>query len=329
MACQSDYPESPPYILTFASVTVCSLWWALVQQAFPESSRPSPQFFNIRSEHMVLLRDEPKFHSVHNKWFYTSQDSPTCPPTLIPVQSTSGGSVAPSQHAVEEKPATSALDRLTETLGKLASIVETNVEQIQALSMAQSAGLQHMQEINESNSTQIKAIADSQLRLQSLVDQNASHYIALSNTTFQSNEQTRKSQEQTTKSQEQTRKGQEQTRDILKTTVSQLQTLSKNQVQLSQTCEGMMRSVESLSNSVSQMNTNSTMSDTASLHSAVSAASLNALAHRISPGPRKLNRSIKGVWYEYDDASALGLTSRKRVDSMATPPKSPVIFKNV
>ncbi|CAN9443743.1 unnamed protein product [Alternaria alternata] len=328
-ALRSDYPASPPYILTFASAAVCSQWWNLVQQEYTSSSRPSPQYFVVRSEDMELIMEDPKFSDIHNKWFYTCQDSPTCPPIVLPLQHANGvPAVAPPQPA-EEKMSTSALDSLTESLTRLAHVVESNAEQVHALSVAQSTGLQAMQEINESNSIQIKAISESQIKLQALVDQNASHYIALSNTSFQSHEQSRLAQEQTRKSQEQTRKSQEQTKDILKTTVSQLQTLSKNQVELSQTCQGMMRSIETLGDSVTQFTSN-VISDTASNQS-LSTTSFNALATRISPPPRKLNRRVKGVWYEYDNVGSPDGTPRKRIDSVSvdTPPKSPVIFKHV
>ena len=278
---------------------------------------------------MELMRDDTKFFDLRNKWFYTSQDSPTCPPIVIPLQNVNGSPVVAPLQPIEEKPTATVLNNLTENLERLASVVEKNVEQIQALTVAQSAGLQHMQHINESNSIQIKAIADSQIKLQALVDQNASHYIALSNKSFLSQEQSRQAHEQMRQSQEQTWKSQDQTKDVLKSTVSQLQTLSKNQVQMSQTCEGMMRSVESLSNSVSQMTANAALSDTASTQSTTSAASFNTIANRISPGPRKLNRRIKGVWYEYDSITTPNGSPRKRFDSVDTPPKTPIVFKKI
>ncbi|KAF1941088.1 hypothetical protein EJ02DRAFT_348638 [Clathrospora elynae] len=326
-ALRSDYASSPPYILTFASAAVCSQWWDLVQHEYKMSSRPSLQFFVVRSEDMELIQDDPAFFHLRNKWFYTSQDSPMSPPIVIPLQSANGVPAVPAPPLAEKKASTSAIDSLAGSLTRLAGVVESNAEQVHALSVAQSAGLQRMQEINESNSTQINAIADSQMKLQALVDQNASHYIALSNQSFASQEQSRQSQDQTRKSQEQTRKSNEQTRDILKTTVFQLQTLSTNQIQLSKTCEDMMRSIESLGNSVSQMNS-SLMSDTASNTSGMSAASFSALASRISPAPRKLNRRIKGVWYEYDNTATPSGTPRRRVDSVDTPPKSSIVFKN-
>ncbi|KAF2845299.1 hypothetical protein T440DRAFT_278160 [Plenodomus tracheiphilus IPT5] len=328
-ALRSDVPNFPPYILTFASITVCSRWWAFVKHEYPESARPSLQFFVVRSDHLETIRDDSKFYEIHNRWFYTAQASTASSPTMIPVQTSKSASAATSQQATGDNTTMAAMERLTEKLDRLAGIVEKNVEQIHALSVAQSAGLQHMQEINESNSSQIKAIGDAQLKLQALVDQNASHYIALSNTSFQSHEQTRKSQQQTKVSQDQTRKAQDETRDILKTTIAQLQTLSHNQVQLSQTCEGIMRSVESLSNSVVQLNSTTAISDTASVQSINSTAPSTALARRISPGPRKLNRRIKGVWYEYDDPCTPSGTPRRRVDYLDTPPKSPIVFKNV
>ncbi|RAR13781.1 hypothetical protein DDE83_002818 [Stemphylium lycopersici] len=317
-ALRSDYPSSPPYILTFASATICSQWWNLVQQEYPSSARPSPQFFVVRTEDFELMQDDLKFFDLRNQWFYTSQDSPSCPPIVLPLQYANGApAVSPPQPA-EDKASNPAIDSLAESLTRLAGVVESNAEQVHALSVAQSTGLQAMQEINESNSIQIKAISESQTKLQALVDQNASHYIALSNTSFQSQQQSRQSQEKT-------RMAQEQTRDILKTTVSQLQTLSKNQTELSQTCKGMMRSIENLSNTFTQFST-SAISDTASNHS-LSSNSFNALA----PPPRKLNKRVKGVWYEYDNLPTPSATPRKRVDSINvdTPPKSPMVIKSI
>jgi hypothetical protein len=299
-----------------------------VQHEYTCSARPSAQFFVVRSEDMELIQDDPKFFGMRNTWFFTSQDSPTCPPIVIPLQHANGVPAAPPPPPpppATEKASTTAMDSLVESLTRLASVVESNAEQVHALSVAQSAGLQAMQEICESNGTQIKAISDSQIRLQALVDQNASHYIALANRSFESQEQSRLAQEQTRKSQEQTRKAQEQTKDMLKTTLSQLQTLAKSQLQLSQSCDGMVRGIESLGNSVSHF-TSSAMSDTASTHS-MSAV----FANNMSPPPRKLNRRVKGVWYEYDNAPSPSGTPHRRIDSVNvdTPPKSPVIFKNV
>jgi hypothetical protein len=90
-----------------------------------------------------------------------------------------------------------------------------------------------------------------------------------------------------------------------------------------------MRSIETLGDSVTQFTSN-VISDTASNQS-LSTTSFNALATRISPPPRKLNRRVKGVWYEYDNVGSPDGTPRKRIDSVSvdTPPKSPVIFKHV
>ena len=262
---------------------------------------------------MEHIQDDPKFFHLRYKWFFASQDS-RCTPAIIPLQHANGAPIAATQlppAPVETKTPPPAIDGLTESLEKLVNIAKTNAEQINALSVAQSAGLQAMQEINESNSTQIKAIADSQIRLQALVDQNASNYIALSNNTFQS---------------------QEQVRDIMKTTATQIQSLSKNQSRFANTCDSMMRAIDSLSTSVEQMNLNTAMSDTASSHSVSSTASLNALAGRISPAPKKLNRRVKAVWYEYDTKSPSPMSTptgspRKTVNFVDTPPRTPSIMK--
>ncbi|KAL6161653.1 hypothetical protein ACJQWK_08191 [Exserohilum turcicum] len=315
-ALRSDCPSSPPYILTFASAAVCSQWWSLVQQHYPSCARPSPQFLVMRSEDMELIKDDLKFFELRNRWFHTSQDSPACPPIVLPLQYANGmPAIAPP--SAEEKTSTSAIESLTESLKRLTSVVESNADQVHALSVAQSMGLQAMQEINETNSIQIKAISESQAKLQALVDQNASHYIALANSNFKTQEQSRLSQERTLTAQEQTR-------DILETTAAQLQTLSKNQAELSQTCHGMMHSIDLLSHG-----TAAGISDTASNHS-TSSISASTIASRISPGPRKLNKKIKGVWYEYDSGPLVPAGApRKRADSVntSTPPKSPAAPK--
>ncbi|KAJ4372894.1 hypothetical protein N0V83_003185 [Neocucurbitaria cava] len=300
-ALRSDYPNSPPCILAFASPAVCSQWWALVQHEYHDSARPSPQLFVLKSEDMEHIQNDPKFFKLRHKWFYMPQDSPMTQACIIPVQNAYTHHAILPQHPTEEKPVVPAMDSLLEKLGRLSNMVETNADQIHALSAAQSVGLQAMQEINESNSTQIKAIADSQIKLQALVDQNASHYIALANTSFQS---------------------QEKIKDIMKTTASQIHSLSKNQAQLANTCDSMMRAIDNLSTSVSQMALNTALSDTAST------SSLNAIADRISPGPRKLNRRVKGVWYEYDTTSTPTGSPRRSVNFVDTPPKSPVTLKN-
>ncbi|KAH8711813.1 hypothetical protein GQ44DRAFT_626452 [Phaeosphaeriaceae sp. PMI808] len=304
-ALKSDFANSPPYILTFASAAICARWWAIVQRAYPDSSRPSPQLFVMKSEDLEHLQDDLRFYGLKNKWFCTGQDnlSNTCP--VIPLQSADGHALASPQQFHAERHTPTAMGNLAETLDRLAGIVENNVEQIHALSVAQSAGLQRMQEINETNTAQIMALADSQAKLQALIDQNASHYIALSNNSFNS---------------------QEQIKTIMKTTATQIQGLSKTQTQLANTCDGMMRGIDNLANSVAQMNVGPTMSDTGS--SVSSPVPFGVTGNRIIPPPRKLNRRIKGVWYEYDNTTNTPNASPKRnVTFVDTPPKSPVTPK--
>jgi hypothetical protein len=146
----------------------------------------------------------------------------------------------------------------------------------------------------------------SQAKLQALIDQNATHYIALSNASFQS---------------------QEQIKSVMKTTANQIQSLSKNQAQLANTCDGMMRGIDNLATSITQMNISSSMSDTSSAIS--SPAHLGGImGNRINPPPRKLNRRIKGVWYEYDMSSTTPTASpRKQVGFTDTTTKSPATPK--
>lgn len=251
-----------------------------------------------------------RFYSLRHKWFYTGQDNLSNTSSIIPLQSADGHAIAPAPEPEQslDRPTTSssttAVDSLAEKLDRLAGIVAVNAEQINALSVAQSAGLQRMQEINESNTAQIKALAESQAKLQSLIDQNASHYIALSNTSFQS---------------------QEQIKTIMKTTATQIQGLSKGQAQLANTCDGMMRGMENLATSASQMSLRSAMPDIPSAMS--NQAPFGSIGGRLSPAPRKLNRKIKGVWYEYDTPVTPIASPRRSVAFADTPPKSPTAVR--
>ncbi|KAF2998216.1 hypothetical protein E8E13_005229 [Curvularia kusanoi] len=319
-AMKSDYANSPPYLLTFATSEVCAQWWALVQREYPESTRPGAQLFVLKTEDMQAVQDDPKFFELRGKWFFTSQDRSNCATPVIPLQGATGHLVAraplPQPQATLERSSNSTVDSLAEKLERLSSVVESSAEHIHALSVAQSAGLQRMQEINESNSTQIKALAESQARLQALIDQNASHYIALSNTSFKSHEAVK---------------------DVLQATTAQIQSLSGSQEQLSQTCKAMMRSIDSLGSSVEQFSATpprAPSSETSTLPSMSPPSHASSMTSRISPAPRKLNRRIRGVWYEYDSneqpkvhgaprklAPAPSLNSTPKAP--ATPPRTP------
>lgn len=264
----------------------------------------------LKTDDMQAIQENPKFFGLRNKWFFTSQDRSNCATPVIPLQGATGHLVAraplPQIQSVPERPTHTAVDSLAEKLERLSSVVESSAEHIHALSVAQSAGLQRMQEINESNSTQIKALAESQGKLQALIDQNASHYIALSNTSFKSHEQVK---------------------DVLQTTTAQIQSLSGSQAQLAQTCKAMMRSIETLGTSVEHMSVASPppapASEAPSAQSTPPPSFSSAMANRISPAPRKLNRRIRGVWYEYDNnAQPVNGTPRKLAPPN-TPPKTP------
>ncbi|KAJ4984946.1 hypothetical protein SVAN01_09552 [Stagonosporopsis vannaccii] len=319
-ALKSDYANSPPYLLTFATSDICAQWWSLVQREYPESTRPGAQLFVLKTDDMQAIQDDAKFLELRGKWFFTSQDRSNCATPVIPLQGATGHLVAraslPQSQPSTERPAHTSVDSLAEKLERLSSVVESSAEHIHALSVAQSAGLQRMQEINESNSTQIKALAESQAKLQSLIDQNASHYIALSNTSF---------------------KSQEQVKDVLQATTAQIQSLSGSQEQLAQTCKAMMRSIESLGSSVGHIGVSSPpapSSDASTMHSLSPLSRTTSTTNRVNPAPRKLNRRIRGVWYEYENdgepkihgaprklAPAPSLTSTPKAP--ATPPRTP------
>lgn len=264
----------------------------------------------MKSNDLEHIPDNLRFYSLRHKWFYTGQDNLSNTSPTIPLQSADGHALAPAQQTRPqtqqmEIPSSAVTDGLAEKLDRLTSVVENNAEQIHALSVAQSAGLQRMQEINESNTAQIKALAESQAKLQALIDQNASHYIALSNSSFQA---------------------QESIKNIMKTTANQIQGLSRNQAQLANTYDGMMRGIDNLASSVTQLNINSSAaSDTSSAVS--SSIPFSVMGNRINPPPRKLNRKIKGVWYEYDNTPSPTASPGRSVQFADTPPKTPVTPK--
>ncbi|KAF2249651.1 hypothetical protein BU26DRAFT_454925 [Trematosphaeria pertusa] len=307
---KSDYAHSPPYILTFASAAICEQWWALVRREYPESTRVGPQLFILKGDDMQeQIQDNPKFYDLRNKWFYTPSDGSSS--GVIPLQDYRGHPItAPPALAPTEEKGTFDMATLSETLDKMNAMITENTNQIRALSVAQSEGLQRMQDINESNSTQINALADGQAKLQSIIDQNASHYIALSNSSFTN---------------------QEQVKTVLQSNAEQIQNLAGGQTQLAKTCEGMMRAIESLSNTVGRVNDTMSHMSLAGSETASNPPSngppFGAIANRISPPPRKLNRRIKGVWYEYDANTTPASSPRKSVTMPDTPPKSPLSSK--
>jgi hypothetical protein len=338
MDLQSDFAPSPPYILTFSSAAVCAQWWELVRTEYPESTRPGPQLFILKGDdEQNQIQNNPRFYHLRDKWFYTASDGISGAP-IIPLQDYFGnpvsggngwggvgmGGFGGSSHGSRSntmireedeapKPPPFDFSSLTSTLEKMSSMIASNSAQIQALSVAQSSGLQSMQAINESNSTQIKNLTDNQAKLQQLIDQNASHYIALSNSSFQNHDQVKKT---------------------MTHTAEQLATLSSNQTQLTKTCTTMMKSIESVSKNmsgladgvraVSERNERSERErvkemereisrrrpSDASTTSSTGTGLVSVSGNKFLPAPRKLNRKIRGVWYEYDSAL------------LDTPPKS-------
>ncbi|KAF2649256.1 hypothetical protein K491DRAFT_669299 [Lophiostoma macrostomum CBS 122681] len=325
-----DYSNAPPYILTFASAAVANQWWNLVKTEYPESTRPGPQLFILKGDDMQeQIQDNPRFYDLRNRWFYTASAEGAA---VIPIQDWKGNPLATSTSSVvAQRPAPSSrpgsrnnstntngiaeepkadtfdMSRLSETLDKMNAMISSNSAAIQALSVAQSEGLSRMQEINESNSTQIKALADGQAKLQSMMDQNATHYIALSNSSFSN---------------------QEAVKTTLQRNADQIRALADGQHKLATTCTGLMKTIEKLGNSVGTVNdsinhlslTSGPGSDAGSTSSI---APFSAMANRISPPPRKLNRKVKGVWYEYDTNTTPTSSPRRSVTFLDTPPKSP------
>ncbi|KAF2008012.1 hypothetical protein P154DRAFT_568835 [Amniculicola lignicola CBS 123094] len=332
---KDDYAHSPPYILTFASAAVANQWWALVQREYSESTREGAQLFILKGEDMQQqIQDNPRFYDLRNKWFYTASDGTGA---VIPLQDYSGNPISstpapsrptsrqassatiPEESAEDKKEDKFDMAALAETLSQMNAMISENSAQIRALSVAQSEGLQRMQEINESNSTQIKALTDGQERLQSMLAQNASHYIALANNSFGT---------------------QDHVKSILETNAQQISALADGQQKLASTCTSMMKSMQDLGDTISHSHS---LLDSGpqfpppprseSGPSEFGSIAFSQIGNRISPPPRKLNRRVKGVWYEYDTpaGSATSVASSKPNSIAArgqTPPATPKSTKS-
>ena len=206
---------------------------------------------------------------------------------MIPVQD-ERGRVAQSGSS-EEKTATpsgSDAPALLAKLDKMQAMVEANADQIKALTVAQSAGLQRMQEINESNAGQIKVLADSQDRLQALVERDAAHYIALSNLEHAA---------------------QQHLKGVLEESARHIGVLAEGQERLMATCAEMAKTVSQVAASPG------------ATRPEASTRPSSTMEIRIVPAPRKLNRRVRGVWYEYDTLPS-GMSGKTALD---TPPRSP------
>ncbi|KAF2737397.1 hypothetical protein EJ04DRAFT_510291 [Polyplosphaeria fusca] len=319
----SDYAQAPPYVLTFANASVANQWWNLVQSEYPSSTREGPQLFILKGEDMQeQIQDNPRFYALQNKWFY-SPASETTP--VIPLQDWKGNPVdaspAPARRKTdsgipeskEEDAPSFDMATLNDTLSRMNAMISENAAQIKALSVAQGEGLQRMQEINESTTTQIKTLADGQTKLQSLISDNASHYIALSNSSFAN---------------------QEQAKSVLQSNADNIQALAQAQTQLAHTCAGMLKTIDGLGSTVSRVGDNVSQLQHSSSTDFSSSTPFSNVGNRISPPPRKLNRKIKGVWYEYDSGSpmssprqSVSMASPRMSHMLATPPKSPASTK--
>lgn len=259
------------------------------------------------------IQDNPRFFELQNKWFYTPSEG-SGGAAVIPLQDWKGNPVMSAPAPTPSRPPTAKsipeegedgnkkesgfdMAKLSETLDKMNSMISENSAQIRALSVAQSEGLQRMQEINESNSTQIKALADGQSKLQGLMEQNASHYIALSNSSFST---------------------QEGIKHTLQMNAEQIHALADGQSKLATTCAGLMKTISSLGSTIGKVGDSVRSLGSVSKEDTETALStMDNRISQISPAPRKLNRRIKGVWYEYDTESNVEKGSPLRKKSVA------------
>lgn len=309
----SEFTQSLPYIIAFASASVANEWWTLVKKEYPSSERKGPQLFILKGEDMPYqIQDNLRFYHLRNKWFLLS-DGTEGSTGVIPLQDWNGHPATASQAAPtpspqtantseEKQPAAFDMIKLTETLSAMNTMISENSAQIRALSVAQSEGLRRMQEINETNATQIKALAENQSQLQSLLSQNASHYIALSNSSFQNQEQVKK---------------------VLQANAEQIHALAEGQNKMAGTCSGLMAAVAELGDTVARVGEGVAQGRSGWGDERGVGPPVGTVRTRISPPPRKLNRRIKSVWYEYDTSDSMTASPRRTVGALATPPMSP------
>jgi hypothetical protein len=284
----------------------------LVKKEYPLSERIGPQLFILKGNDMPSeIQDNFKFYHLRNKWFLMS-DGTEGSTDVIPLQDWNGNPVSRAETTTTSAQAASSAEedkkrepfdmaKLSETLDAMTAMISENGAQIRALSVAQSEGLQRMQEINETNVTQIKALADNQAKLHTLINENASHYIALSNSSFSS---------------------QEQVKSILQTNAEQIHALADGQNKMATTCSSLMATIADLGTTVARVG-DEVAAPRRWVQNGAPTSPFSAVGNCISPPPRKLNRRIKSIWYEYDDSEAANASPRRSVAMLATPPTSP------
>lgn len=142
--------SQPRHLLTFASAGVADEWWQLVQQNFPDSSRPGPQLFSFeRDTDLDEASRHEAFKHLQSKWMYIqNHDAPNVATRdVIPAQNAKGkvlGGSAPTNPEMGSmkpgaKAARSEVSQLEQHFEKMMGAVERNSDQIAALAQRQAA----------------------------------------------------------------------------------------------------------------------------------------------------------------------------------------------
>ncbi|KAF2748266.1 hypothetical protein M011DRAFT_466679 [Sporormia fimetaria CBS 119925] len=293
---QKDYAQTLPYIICFSSASVANQWWTMVEKEYPGSERPGPQLFLLKGHDMPSeIQDNIRFHSFRNKWFLMN-DGTEGSTSVIPIQDAKGWPVALSTPqppppvattaapTASENPTSPSLSNLQSTLTQTSTLLNETTTQIHALSTAQTSGLSHMQDIAETNSSQIKSLTTSLQTLQSLVAQNTTQHLALTNASFTAQEQLKTSMQEN---------------------ALQIKALADAQREI----VGMFRKVaegvqSGGSGTAGAMGVQQRAWDEGSIGK-------GQVGQVLSPPPRKLNRRVKSVWYEYDGVVTPAGTPRR------------------
>ena len=161
-------------------------WWSLVQIEYPDTGvRTSPQLFSFHGDNFLYKpANNKKFDHLKTKWFYSQFGDATGtggrPQDVIPLQDGNGKILngGPSgKSTVEDRSRNGSNDTLEASLQKIQEMLESNASQIKSLTEAQSKSqksIKKLEKVVSESTNQIKTLTDYQSTYESRLQQTAS-----------------------------------------------------------------------------------------------------------------------------------------------------------
>ena len=160
-------------------------WWSLVQIEYPDTGvRTSPQLFSFHGDNFLYKpANNKKFDHLKTKWFYSQFGDATGtggrPQDVIPLQDGDGNMLTggPSgEKIMEDHGRSGSSDALEASLQKIQEMLESNASQIKSLTEAQSKSQTSMKKLKNlvsENTNQIKTLTEHQSTCESRLQQTA------------------------------------------------------------------------------------------------------------------------------------------------------------